>query len=58
MPVEEVGRIAQKNNLLFCVDAAQSAGTISVDVKKIGCHFMAFPASSGSAVRQVWSVLL
>ena len=43
MPVEEVGRIAQKNNLLFCVDAAQSAGTISVDVKKIGCHFMAFP---------------
>ena len=43
MPVEEVGRITQKNNLLFCVDAAQSAGTISVDVKKIGCHFMAFP---------------
>ncbi len=43
MPVEEVGRIAQENNVLFCVDAAQSAGTISVDVKKIGCHFMAFP---------------
>ncbi len=43
MPVEEVGRIAQKNDLLFCVDAAQSAGTVSVDVKKIGCHFMAFP---------------
>jgi cysteine desulfurase/selenocysteine lyase len=43
MPVEEVGRIAQKNNVLFCVDAAQSAGTISVDVKKIGCDFMAFP---------------
>jgi cysteine desulfurase/selenocysteine lyase len=43
MPVEEVGRIAQENGVLFCVDAAQSAGTISVDVKKIGCHFMAFP---------------
>jgi cysteine desulfurase/selenocysteine lyase len=43
MPVEEVGRIAQENNVLFSVDAAQSAGTISVDVKKIGCHFMAFP---------------
>jgi cysteine desulfurase / selenocysteine lyase len=43
MPVEEVGRIAQENDVLFCVDAAQSAGTISVDVKKIGCHFMAFP---------------
>jgi cysteine desulfurase / selenocysteine lyase len=43
MPVEEVGRIAHENGVLFCVDAAQSAGTISVDVKKIGCHFMAFP---------------
>jgi cysteine desulfurase/selenocysteine lyase len=43
MPLEEVGRIAGENNVLFCVDAAQSAGTIPIDVKKIGCHFMAFP---------------
>jgi cysteine desulfurase / selenocysteine lyase len=44
MPLEEVGRIAEEGGALFCVDAAQSAGTIKVDVKKIGCHFMAFPA--------------
>src|SRR5690606_20251168 len=44
MPLEEVGKIvAEENNALFCVDAAQSAGTIPIDVKKIGCHFMAFP---------------
>lgn len=43
MPLEEVGRIAKENNALFCVDAAQSAGTIPIDVKRIGCHFMAFP---------------
>ncbi|HEX7031683.1 MAG TPA: aminotransferase class V-fold PLP-dependent enzyme [Nitrososphaera sp.] len=43
MPLEEVGKIAEENNTLFCVDAAQSAGTIPIDVKKIGCHFMAFP---------------
>ncbi len=43
MPVEQVGRIARENNLLFFVDAAQTAGTIKIDVKKIGCHFMAFP---------------
>jgi cysteine desulfurase/selenocysteine lyase len=43
MPLEQVGRIANENNVLFCVDAAQSAGTIEFDVKKIGCHFMAFP---------------
>jgi cysteine desulfurase/selenocysteine lyase len=44
MPVEEVGRIVQENDdTLFCIDAAQSAGTIPVDVKKIGCDFMSFP---------------
>ncbi|AIF83260.1 selenocysteine lyase [Candidatus Nitrososphaera evergladensis SR1] len=44
MPLEEVGSIvAGENNALFCVDAAQTAGTIKIDVKKIGCHFMAFP---------------
>lgn len=44
MPLEEVGRILQENDdILFCVDAAQSAGTIPIDVKKIGCDFMSFP---------------
>jgi len=43
IPVEEIGRIAKENNALFCVDAAQTAGTVKIDVKKIGCDFMAFP---------------
>lgn len=43
MPVEEVGKIAKKQNMLYCIDAAQSVGTINVDVKKIGCDFLAFP---------------
>lgn len=43
MPLEEIGRVAAENDALLCVDAAQSAGTIPIDVKKIGCHFMAFP---------------
>ena len=43
MPLEQVGKVAKENGALFCVDAAQSAGTIPVDVKKIGCDFMAFP---------------
>jgi cysteine desulfurase/selenocysteine lyase len=43
MPLEQIGKIADENNILFCVDAAQTVGTIEVDVKKIGCHFMAFP---------------
>jgi cysteine desulfurase/selenocysteine lyase len=44
MPVEEVGRIAKANDTLFCIDAAQTVGSIEVDVKRIGCDFMAFPA--------------
>lgn len=44
MPVVEVGKIARKNQALFCIDAAQTVGSICVDVKKIGCDFMAFPA--------------
>ena len=43
MPVNEAGRIARENGALFCIDAAQSAGTVNIDVKEIGCHFMAFP---------------
>jgi cysteine desulfurase / selenocysteine lyase len=44
MPVKEVGRIAKDNDVLFCIDAAQTVGTIDIDVKQIGCDFMAFPA--------------
>jgi cysteine desulfurase/selenocysteine lyase len=44
MPVEEVGRIAKANDVLFCIDAAQTVGSIEIDVKRIGCDFMAFPA--------------
>jgi cysteine desulfurase/selenocysteine lyase len=43
MPVEETGKIARENNILYCIDAAQTVGSIKVDVKKIGCDFMAFP---------------
>jgi cysteine desulfurase/selenocysteine lyase len=44
MPVDEVGKVTRNNNVLFCVDAAQTVGSVEIDVKKIGCDFMAFPA--------------
>lgn len=43
MPVEEIGKIAKKHSLLYSIDAAQSVGTINVNVRKIGCDFLAFP---------------
>ena len=44
MPVEEAGKIAKENELLYCIDSAQSVGSINVDIKKIECDFMAFPS--------------
>ncbi|MDR2623575.1 MAG: cysteine desulfurase [Methanobrevibacter sp.] len=45
--VEEIGKIARENNLLFLVDAAQSAGYTPIDVGKINLDFMAFPGHKG-----------
>ncbi len=39
-PVEAIGNICKKHNVLFHVDAAQAVGKIPVDVKKIGVDFL------------------
>ncbi len=45
-PVETIGSIIKKKNkkILFSIDGAQSVGAIDVDVKKIKCDFLSFPA--------------
>src|SRR3989344_7408491 len=40
--VENIAKIAHENNSLFLVDAAQSVPHMPVDVRKIGCDFLAF----------------
>ncbi|HEY0196547.1 MAG TPA: cysteine desulfurase [Methanobacterium sp.] len=47
LPVDEIGKIAKENDVLYMVDAAQSAGHMSVDVKKTQADFMAFPGHKG-----------
>ncbi|HEC82831.1 MAG TPA: cysteine desulfurase NifS [Thermoplasmatales archaeon] len=39
-PIEEIGKIARKNNIIFHTDAVQSIGKIDVDVKKMNIDML------------------
>lgn len=43
MPVEEVGRIAARHQVRFVMDAAQTAGLLDIDVKKLNISILTFP---------------
>jgi len=42
MPVAEVGRIAREHGIVFCVDAAQTAGALPIDVGRMQIDLLAF----------------
>lgn len=42
-PVGEVGRVARERDLLFLVDAAQTAGVLPIDVQALGIDLLALP---------------
>jgi len=42
MPVSEIGKIARRRGVLFCVDAAQTAGAYPIDVEAMQIDFLAF----------------
>lgn len=47
MPVEELGQLCRDRQIKLLVDAAQTAGTMEVDVQKLGIHMLAFPGHKG-----------
>jgi selenocysteine lyase/cysteine desulfurase len=42
MPVTEIGAMAKENGIVFCVDAAQSAGCLPIDVEGLNIDLLAF----------------
>lgn len=46
-PVAEIGRIARQHDLLFLVDAAQTAGVVPIDVQALSIDLLAFPGHKG-----------
>src|SRR5438067_10201412 len=42
-PVAEVGRVVREHDLLFLVDAAQTAGVLPIDVQEMNIDLLAFP---------------
>jgi len=42
MPITDIGRIARGHGLVFCVDAAQTAGCSPIDVKEMNIDLLAF----------------
>lgn len=47
MPIDEISQLCRDKNIKLLVDAAQTAGTIDIDVVKQGIHMLAFPGHKG-----------
>jgi len=46
-PIAEIGALCHERNIPFLVDAAQSAGTMPIDVQAMGLGLLAFPGHKG-----------
>ncbi len=42
-PIAEVGRLAREHDVLFLVDAAQTAGVVPIDIQSMSIDLLAFP---------------
>ena len=58
LPVEQLAAMCREHGVPFIVDAAQSAGTIPVSLKKLGADFVAAPGHKGLMGPQGTGLLL
>ncbi len=47
LPVEEMAAMCRKRGIPFILDAAQSAGSLEVNLEKLGAEFIAMPGHKG-----------
>lgn len=47
LPIIKIGHLAKENNILFLVDASQSAGCIPINVKTMNIDLLAMPGHKG-----------
>lgn len=47
LDIKKIGKIAKKNNIIYLVDAAQSAGVYPIDVEEMNIDILAFPGHKG-----------
>jgi cysteine desulfurase/selenocysteine lyase len=46
-PIADIGQLAREREILFLVDAAQTAGVLPIDVQQMGIDLLAFPGHKG-----------
>ena len=47
LPIEKIGRLCRKRGLIFVLDAAQGAGHISIDMKRMNIDVLCVPSHKG-----------
>lgn len=58
LPVEEMGKLCKQYGVPFIVDAAQSAGSLRIDLEELGADFIAMPGHKGLLGPQGTGLLL
>ena len=58
LPVEEMAALCRERGIPFVIDAAQSAGSIPISLKKLGADFIAMPGHKGLLGPQGTGILL
>ena len=58
LPVKEMADLCRRRGIPFVIDAAQSAGTLEVDMEELGASFIAMPGHKGLLGPQGTGLLL